>query len=74
MILDDAGWHKAETFVVPDNMRLVSLPPYAPELNPATLLDGYIAPQIAKRVSPLVVKRVACVGLTLLAGNLLGRY
>ena len=34
MILDGAGWHKAGTLVVPDNMRLLSLPPYAPELNP----------------------------------------
>jgi uncharacterized membrane protein YfcA len=41
---------------------------------PAALLGGYIGPQIAKRVSPLVVKRVACVGLVLLALNLLGVY
>jgi hypothetical protein len=41
---------------------------------PAALLGGYLGPQIAKRVSPLVVKRVACVGLTLLALNLLGIY
>jgi len=34
MILDGAGWHKTGILVVPDNMRLVSLPPYAPELNP----------------------------------------
>jgi uncharacterized protein len=41
---------------------------------PAALLGGYLGPQIAKRVSPLVVKRVACVGLGLLALNLLGIY
>jgi uncharacterized membrane protein YfcA len=41
---------------------------------PAALLGGYIGPQIAKRVSPIVVKRVACVGLLLLALNLLGVY
>lgn len=34
MVLDGAGWHKAASLVVPDNMRLLSLPPYAPELNP----------------------------------------
>jgi transposase len=34
MILDGAGWHRAGELVVPDNMKLVSLPPYAPELNP----------------------------------------
>ena len=41
---------------------------------PAAILGGYIAPQIAKRVSPTVVKQVACVGLILLALNLLGVY
>jgi uncharacterized protein len=37
---------------------------------PAAILGGYIAPQIAKRVSPLVVKRIAAFGLILLALNL----
>jgi uncharacterized protein len=41
---------------------------------PAAILGGYIAPQIAKRVSPLVVKRIASLGLLILAGNLLGLY
>ena len=35
MVLDQAGWHIADELVVPDNMRLVYLPPYSPELNPA---------------------------------------
>lgn len=34
MVLDGAGWHKARSLEVPNNMRLLSLPPYAPELNP----------------------------------------
>lgn len=41
---------------------------------PAALLGGYIGPQIAKRVSPIIVKRIACAGLLLLALNLLGVY
>jgi uncharacterized membrane protein YfcA len=41
---------------------------------PAALLGGYIGPQIAKRVSPIVVKRIAVAGLLLLALNLLGVY
>ena len=41
---------------------------------PAALIGGYIGPQIAKRVSPMVVKRVAVVGLFLLALNLFGIY
>jgi len=41
---------------------------------PAAILGGFIAPQIAKRISPLVIKRVAVVGLVILALNLLGLY
>jgi uncharacterized membrane protein YfcA len=41
---------------------------------PAAIIGGFIAPQIAKRVSPLVVKRVAVAGLVVLALNLLGVF
>jgi putative transposase len=34
MVLDGAGWHKARRLVVPANMRLLSLPPWSPQLNP----------------------------------------
>jgi hypothetical protein len=33
MVLDGAGWHKAAGLVIPENIRLVPLPPYSPELN-----------------------------------------
>ncbi len=35
MVMDQAGWHIASELVVPNNMRVVLLPPYSPELNPA---------------------------------------
>ena len=41
---------------------------------PAAILGGYIGPQIAKRISPLWVKRVAVAGLTILGLKLLGLY
>jgi transposase len=34
MFLDQAGWHKAKDLETPSNIRLVSIPPYSPELNP----------------------------------------
>jgi len=34
MVLDGAGWHRAKDLRIPDNMRLLPLPPYSPELNP----------------------------------------
>jgi transposase len=35
MVMDKAGWHKAKDLKVPQNMRIIFLPPYSPELNPA---------------------------------------
>ena len=34
MVMDGAGWHKAKALCVPENMALIFLPPYSPELNP----------------------------------------
>jgi transposase len=38
MFLDQAGWHKASSLMVPANMRLEWLPAYSPECNPVELL------------------------------------
>jgi transposase len=34
MVVDGASSHVAKDLVIPKNMRLLRLPPYAPELNP----------------------------------------
>ena len=34
IIMDQAGWHTADTLKVPDNLTLIALPPRCPELNP----------------------------------------
>ena len=34
LVLDGAGWHASATLKVPDNITLLPLPPYSPELNP----------------------------------------
>ena len=34
MVMDGAGWHRAKALSVPENMTLIFLPPYSPELNP----------------------------------------
>ena len=34
MVIDGAGWHRSESLKPPGNIYLLSLPPYAPELNP----------------------------------------
>ena len=35
LVLDGASWHRSLKLVIPGNLRLVFLPPYTPELNPA---------------------------------------
>ena len=34
MVVDGASSHKAKELVIPESIRLLALPPYAPELNP----------------------------------------
>ena len=34
VVLDGAGWHGAKALAIPDNISLLLLPPYSPELNP----------------------------------------
>jgi transposase len=38
IILDKAGWHISQTLAISDNIRLLHLNPYSPELNPVELL------------------------------------
>jgi hypothetical protein len=42
LILDGAGWHTAQELTVPANLKLLALPPYSPELNPAEHIWEYI--------------------------------
>jgi len=42
VILDRAGWHRSHALVVPDNITLLELPPYSPELNPVERVWHYL--------------------------------
>ena len=42
LIIDGAGWHIASRLVVPHNIGLLKLPPYAPELNPTENIWEYL--------------------------------
>jgi len=35
MVLDNGAFHKAKKLNIPENIALIFLPPYSPELNPA---------------------------------------
>lgn len=34
LVCDGAAWHKSKSLIIPDNMELVFIPPYTPEMNP----------------------------------------
>jgi hypothetical protein len=42
VIMDQAGWHVSRRLIVPDNIRILLLPPYSPELNPVENLWHWI--------------------------------
>ena len=42
LVVDGAGWHTGLALRVPDNITLVPLPPYAPELNPVERVWLYL--------------------------------
>ena len=43
LVCDGAGWHQpGERLIVPDNITLLPLPPYAPELNPMENVWDYL--------------------------------
>lgn len=52
VVLDGAGWHKRGAKLhVPDNVSLLPLPPYSPELNPVELIWQFLRQnQLSNRV------------------------
>jgi transposase len=51
LVLDGAGWHHSKDLVVPENITLLPLPPYSPELNGHEIVFGYLRQQyLANRV------------------------
>ena len=49
VVVDNAGWHKAKTLVVPPNVVLHFLPPCTPELQPAEPLWPLVREAVANR-------------------------
>ncbi len=42
IVMNQAGWHVTKALNVPDNITLLHLPPYSPELNPIERLWLYL--------------------------------
>ena len=55
LVLDNAGWHSEAGLAVPDGVRLVFLPPYTPEVQPAECLWSLVD-------EPVVNQHIANIG------------
>jgi transposase len=56
IVMDCAGWHKAKNLVVPDNIKIIYLPAYSPELNPVERLWQYLKSNTIKNKVYATVK------------------
>jgi hypothetical protein len=59
VFLDGAGWHTAAALRVPENITLVTLPPYSPDANPAEkpwqyAKDNYLSDRIFESYEEIV--------------------
>ena len=42
LVMDQAGWHTSKGLQIPQNITVILLPPYSPELNPVELIWRYL--------------------------------
>ena len=49
LVLDGAGWHGPDNLAIPNGIRLLTLPPYSPELQPAERLWPILDEPIVNR-------------------------
>lgn len=42
LVIDNAGFHSTKNIVIPENIKLINIPPYSPELNPCEQIWKYI--------------------------------
>jgi len=50
LIMDQAGWHKSKDLVVPENITIIFLPPYSPELNPVERFWRFLKKEVLHNV------------------------
>lgn len=50
VVLDNGAFHKAKSLVIPDNIILIFLPPYSPELNPAEKIWAHFKRDFSNKV------------------------
>ena len=50
MVIDNAGFHACKNITIPHNIKLIRIPPYAPELNPAEKVWQWIKDKVAMKL------------------------
>jgi transposase len=50
MVLDNGAFHKAKALQTPQNIGLIFLPPYSPELNPAENIWAILKRKFTNRI------------------------
>lgn len=76
MCCDGAAWHKSKSMQIPDNIKLFSIPPYTPEMNPIeqiwkeirkTGFQNEVFPSLDKVLTVFVILFVPCLRMLLKA-------
>ena len=62
LVIDNAGWHGEAGLSVPNGVRLVFLPPYTPEFQPAETLWALIDEPIANKHVETIEELDAIIG------------
>ena len=50
IIIDNAAFHSTKDIILPENIILIPIPPYSPELNPAEKMWQYFKDKIAMKI------------------------
>jgi transposase len=54
MVLDNGAFHKAKKLVIPQNIIVIFLPPYSPELNPAEKIWAQFKRDFTNKLFPTI--------------------
>lgn len=50
IVLDNGAFHKSKSLIIPENIALMFLPPYSPELNPAEKIWAHLKRTFTNRL------------------------
>lgn len=50
LVLDNGAFHKAKSLIIPENIGLLFLPPYSPELNPSENMWGILKRKFSNKL------------------------